>query len=200
MERRILVVGPVGAGKSTAIRAVSDIQVVDTDVRASDEVAKLKSTTTVAMDMGVMNLGDGDRVVLYGAPGQARFDFMWDILLTQSDGVLLLLNHQAPDPLGDFRRYRDAIRSRDTRNRPMMVGVGHLDAAPDSSLTAYLAAPTAQERSCGCLGCCPPVQALDARKPEDVRVVLTAMAALLEFGLRKGVRQCHLPVRASAGG
>ncbi|TDM05953.1 MAG: GTP-binding protein [Ideonella sp. MAG2] len=192
MERRILVVGPVGAGKTTAIRAVSDIAVVDTDVRASDAVAMMKPTTTVAMDMGIMNVGEGDRVVLYGAPGQDRFDFMWDILLTQIDGVLLLLNHQAPDPLGDLRRYLDAIRIRDTRGRPLVVGVAHVDSAPSDSLESYQSVFSAAQRACGCVRCCPPIQALDARVPQDVRTVLMALAALLEFGQRQGARRCQL--------
>ena len=68
--------GPVGAGKTTAIQALSDIEVIATEAKASDDVRKLKKTTTVAMDYGVMNLGNGDQVRLYGAPGQKRFDLM----------------------------------------------------------------------------------------------------------------------------
>ena len=67
MESRILFLGPVGAGKTTAVRTMSDIPVVDTDVLASDEVRTMKATTTVAMDLGVMELDGGDRIVLYGA-------------------------------------------------------------------------------------------------------------------------------------
>lgn len=77
MDWNIAVLGSVGSGKTTAIRAISDIEVVDTDVKPTDEdTLALKDTTTVAMDMGVMELGSGDRLRLYGAPGQDRFDFI----------------------------------------------------------------------------------------------------------------------------
>ncbi len=44
---RLIVTGSVGAGKSTFIRSVSEIEVVDTDTRATDETAlpKQRSNT-----------------------------------------------------------------------------------------------------------------------------------------------------------
>ena len=49
---RLVVTGPVGAGKSTFIRSVSEIEVVDTDRRTTDESAEMKAKTTVAFDFG----------------------------------------------------------------------------------------------------------------------------------------------------
>ena len=40
---RLVVTGPVGAGKSTLIRSISEIEVVNTDRRATDETAQLKN-------------------------------------------------------------------------------------------------------------------------------------------------------------
>lgn len=40
---RLVVTAPVGGGKSTFIRSVSEIEVVDTDRRATDETALLKA-------------------------------------------------------------------------------------------------------------------------------------------------------------
>ena len=57
MEWSVLFLGPVGSGKTQAIRSVSDIDVVDTEALATDETAAVKQTTTVAMDVGVMMLG-----------------------------------------------------------------------------------------------------------------------------------------------
>ena len=90
MEWSILFMGPVGAGKSKAIQSISDIEVVDTDMMATDEVRHVKSRTTVSMDVGVLNLSGNDKLRLYGAPGQDRFDFMWDILLPQAKGIVLM--------------------------------------------------------------------------------------------------------------
>ena len=47
---KIVFAGPVGAGKTTAIKSLSDIEVVSTDARATDDVKLMKATTTVAMD------------------------------------------------------------------------------------------------------------------------------------------------------
>ena len=68
--------GPVGAGKTTAIHTLSDIEVVHTEARATDATRHLKATTTVSMDVGVLHLPGNDKLRLYGAPGQDRFDFM----------------------------------------------------------------------------------------------------------------------------
>jgi signal recognition particle receptor subunit beta len=191
VESRILFLGPVGAGKTTAVRAISDIEVVDTDVRASDEVAELKATTTVAMDMGVLQLNDGDRIVLYGAPGQDRFDFMWDILLQQSDAVLLVLDHSAADPLADLRRYHAALmQARSAQRRPMVLGVTHTDCAPHRPLDLYSGYLDAVRERCGCMACTPPIQPMDARKRSDVRAALVTLAAMLEVSQRFASRPC----------
>lgn len=108
---KLLFAGPVAAGKTTAVQSLSDIAVVSTDAQASDDVRLLKKTTTVAMDYGLMKLDSGDQVRLYGAPGQQRFDFMWEILRENALGLVLMLNASAPDPVADLHSYVQAFRS-----------------------------------------------------------------------------------------
>ena len=67
---KIVFAGPVGSGKTRAVKTLSDIEVVSTEADATDDVKNLKHQTTVAMDYGVMNLANGDKVRLYGTPGQ----------------------------------------------------------------------------------------------------------------------------------
>ena len=71
--------------RKAAIAALSDIPPVSTDAAASDMTKERKASTTVALDYGVMNLPGGEKIHLYGTPGQERFDFMWEIL---SEGML----------------------------------------------------------------------------------------------------------------
>ena len=99
---KLIIAGPVGAGKTAAIRSLSDKGVVTTEEVASDDVSKMKKTTTVAMDYGVMKLDSGEQVRLYGTPGQRRFDFMWEILSENALGLVLLLNAKEPDPVTDL--------------------------------------------------------------------------------------------------
>ncbi len=52
---RIVVTGGVGAGKTTFIQTISEIDVVDTDKRATDELAEFKEKTTVALGLRKTN-------------------------------------------------------------------------------------------------------------------------------------------------
>ena len=69
-ELKIVFTGPMGAGKTTAIRAISDAPPVSTEVANTDQAACAKEMTTVAMDYGQLLLDDGTSVRLYGTPGQ----------------------------------------------------------------------------------------------------------------------------------
>lgn len=121
---KIVFTGPVGAGKTQAISALSDIDVVSTEANATDTVRNIKPQTTVAMDYGVMNLANGDRVRLYGTPGQERFDFMWEILTQNALGLILLIKADAPDPLNDLRSYLAAFHEI-IRQTALVVGITH---------------------------------------------------------------------------
>ena len=123
---KLVFAGPVGAGKTTAIQSLSDIEVVRTEANASDEVRLLKQTTTVAMDYGRMNLPNGDQVRLFGTPGQKRFDFMWDILTENALGLVLMLNASAEDPVDDLRTYVTAFRSF-IDSTALVVGLTHVE-------------------------------------------------------------------------
>lgn len=81
---RVVVTGGVGAGKTSLIRTISEIEVVDTDKKATDEVRQLKEKTTVALDFGRLTIASNQSLHLYGTPGQLRFDFMWDILIAKA--------------------------------------------------------------------------------------------------------------------
>lgn len=104
-NHKILFIGPVGSGKTTAIGAVSEVPVICTDQFVSDMTRWRKEKTTVAFDYGIMHLGHQDRVHLYGAPGQERFDFMWDILKRGVSGLVILLDNSRPSPRDDLDFY-----------------------------------------------------------------------------------------------
>ncbi len=123
---KLVFAGPVGAGKTTAIQSLSDIEVVRTEASASDDVKQLKKTTTVAMDYGLMKLASGDQVRLYGTPGQKRFDFMWDILTENALGLVLMLRGNAADPVADLHTYVKEFRGFIDRTS-LVVGITHAD-------------------------------------------------------------------------
>jgi len=183
MEWNVLFMGPVGAGKTQAIRSISDIDVVDTDEQATDETLLLKSHTTVSMDVGTLHLVGQDKLRLYGAPGQDRFDFMWDILLEQSKGVILVLNHGNPDPVADLDHYLQALEARTLgRRMPLVIGVTHADLQPSRPLSLYQ--DRLRQRGCTVSDMMPPVLEMDAREKRHVQAALVAMTAMLEMSER----------------
>jgi uncharacterized protein len=122
---RLVVTGPVGAGKSTFIRTISEIEVVDTDRVATDETAGIKTKTTVAFDFGRLQLGGNCALQIYGTPGQERFDFMWDMLIQQAHAYILLVAAHRPHEFRYARRISNFMCQRKTL--PMIVGVTHTD-------------------------------------------------------------------------
>ena len=113
-EHVILFTGPMGAGKTTAIQSLSEIEVVRTEANNSERHIVDKPTTTVALDYGEILVGAQEKVRLYGIPGQKRFNFMWTILKKRAKGMVLLVNTDAPDPIGELlfflKEFREALR------------------------------------------------------------------------------------------
>ena len=121
-EYVVLAAGPMGAGKTTAIAALSEIPVVSTDAVNTDLARNAKATTTVALDYGEITLGDGDKVRLYGVPGQERFEFMWRILAKGMGGYVVLVDTSRQFSVDDakliLRRFREI-----SPGTPYVVGV-----------------------------------------------------------------------------
>lgn len=176
-HNKIIFSGTVGAGKSTAINALSDIPTVSTEAVASDATAQLKPTTTVAMDYGVLNLPGGEKVMLYGTPGQERFSFMWDILSEGGIGLVLLINNANPDPLKDLEGYLAAFRQF-IAGTAVTIGVTHMDRAPEPGLDAYRSRLTEFG-----LSPMPAIFRADARSRDDVATLVKALLYTLNPGL-----------------
>jgi len=135
-QHKIIFTGPVGAGKTTAINTISDIETIKTEQVATDEVAQKKEFTTVAMDYGLMRMDNGEVIHLYGTPGQERFEFMWNILTEGAIGLIILLDHNDPDPLsyldGFLKSFKDFINK-----TSVVVGVSRLMHATKDDLDKY---------------------------------------------------------------
>lgn len=100
---KIIVTGPFNAGKTQFIMTASDIPVVTTERRITTEDRGIKGETTVAMDYGRVDI-DGYILHLNGTPGQARFDFMWEILATEMHGFIVLVDSTDPLSFADAQQ------------------------------------------------------------------------------------------------
>lgn len=139
-EHQVVFVGPFGVGKSTALRAISDIPVVNTDVVSHEVDARAlvegKTTTTAGFDYGEWRFPDGTRVALMGVPGQTRFEAMWDILLPRSSAIVLwLFGDRDPDRL-ECRRWLEALAKRKALSR-LAVAITRVDNPDDVALDPW---------------------------------------------------------------
>lgn len=173
---KVLFTGPVGAGKTTAIRSISDSLPMQTDVRASDDTAARKERTTVAMDYGTIRLGTAEVVHLYGTPGQDRFDFMWEILQEGALGLVLLIDNARPRPLDDLVRFLDAYESF-IRSSALVVGVTRTDLSELPDREQYLEVLGRRGLNC-------PTFTVDARSSSDVSLLLQSLLYCLDPEVR----------------
>lgn len=100
---KVVVTGPFNAGKTTFIKAVSEITVLSTERQVSDVSGEGGGETTVAMDFGRITVSDDVVLYLFGTPGQERFSFMWETLSEGMLGFVLLVDAMAPDTIEDAR-------------------------------------------------------------------------------------------------
>ena len=109
--KKVIIAGPVGSGKTTALQTLFGANLLSTSARYSEaQSAERKSTTTVAMDYGVIAWPDGkSRLHLYAIPGQERFQFMWEILGKNTDGLIVLIDAKRPRPTAAMHLYLDKI-------------------------------------------------------------------------------------------
>jgi small GTP-binding protein len=108
---KVVITGPFNAGKTSFIRTVSELRGVNTDVR-TDSGRHVKGQTTVAMDFGRVTLRDGTTLHLIGTPGQNRFAFLWEMLIIECNGILLLVDSQDQQSLADAGKMVDFFRAR----------------------------------------------------------------------------------------
>lgn len=170
-EHKIVVLGSMGSGKSTLVRAIAGAHVVDTEV-ANTDPASAKVATTVAMDYADVDLPNGDRLRLYGTPGQARFDFIWPILLEGARGVVLLIDatcDDAPEQLGSYLDVLDAH----ARDVAIVIGLSKLDLCPERDPSAFLDLLERRDRAL-------PVLPVDTRESAQILLLMDVLMGEIE--------------------
>jgi uncharacterized protein len=170
-EHKILFTGSTGGGKTTAIDAISEIATVNTDVANTDDSVD-KALTTVALDYGEVTLANGDKLRLFGAPGQVRFAFMWPILARGAIGIIVLVDNRGADPIAELTMYlthfREAILA-----TACVVGIGRTETHPQPSIDELAGAAHR-------LGIVCPVIPVDVRERAQVLMLMDLLLMQLE--------------------
>jgi small GTP-binding protein len=162
---KVVVTGPFNAGKTTFIKAVSEITVLSTERQVSDVSGEGGGETTVAMDFGRITISDDVVLYLFGTPGQERFSFMWETLSEGMLGFVVLVDATSDDSV------RDAVAMitffTDMSDVPFVVAANKVPAEDTATLVSV------RER----LGLADdvPLFPVDARDKESVKAVLLGL-------------------------
>ncbi len=176
---KIIVAGGFGVGKTTTVKAISEIDPLTTEAEMTlasvgiDDPgqASSKTTTTIAMDFGVLTIDQTIKLYLFGTPGQSRFAFMWDDLVQGALGALVVV---------DTNRIDDcypAIDYFEHAGLPFVVAINTFDGQLSYTLDEVRWALAVREDV--------PVLSFDARFRASVR---DALLVLLDQALDKAVR------------
>jgi small GTP-binding protein len=177
---KLIFTGPPGAGKTTAISVLSDVEVITTEAKMTnlDPNQPDKKTLTVGLDYGSIKLSNEEKVHLYGTPGQERFDFMWDIVSEGGIGLLLLIDNARPDPLEDLRFFVKSKTFGEVMHKvPFVIGITRVDISSNLKQADY-------HQELQALGINPPVFEVDARSKSDVSLLVQALLYSLDPSLR----------------
>lgn len=162
---KIVFVGTVGSGKTTAIASASETLMLGTEAKATEQDAlHRKTTTTVGIEYGVMH-SNGTKLHLYGTPGQRRFDFMSEIACQGAHGMVVLIDNAHQKPLAEIdyflQRHRDYLS-----RHPAVIAITHYD---DNDTQTYLIEYHRYIKTRG-ISC--PVMRLDARDGKQVKQMI----------------------------
>lgn len=173
-QHKIVFAGTVGAGKSAAIKALSNINVLSTEAINTDAASHQKIFTTVGIDYGELVLEDGTKVGLYGTPGQERFDFIWSAISKGAVGTVILIDHSADHPIENLNFYLDYFKAVSDN---IIIGITHLDKRTQNTTAIYREWESANK------GKVYPLFFIDGRVKEDVLLLVEALIANAEARL-----------------
>lgn len=163
---KIVIVGPFGAGKTTFIRAISEITVLSTERQVAEASGRSGGgEQTIAMDFGRVTVSDDIVLYLFGTPGEERFSFMWDALSEGMLGVIVLIDGSSSESVSEARPMLDYFGQ--TPGLTYAVAANRTD-ADDSTKLEHLRTDLALDERV-------PLFPVDARDRQSVKVAVIGL-------------------------
>ncbi|MBU0654252.1 MAG: hypothetical protein KJ914_03865 [Gammaproteobacteria bacterium] len=155
----VIIAGPDGAGKTTAVQSVSD-------------GGKASSTMLGGMpvDYGIVNLSPTEQAHLYGISGEGSFDPIGDVLIQSASGLLVMLDNRRNNPFRDLKRHTAKFPHL-FASQQVVVGITHCDHTRTEPLERYR--QWAQDN----LPIAVELVPVDARNQADILALLTQVLA-----------------------
>ncbi len=162
--RKLIITGPTGSGKSSAIAAVVDSKIAnDADNKDS----------TDSMDYGIFQMEKNCIVHIYGTLGQKRLDFMWDVLSESGAGLIILLDSTREDVAADLGNYV-RVFSEFVERKQFVIGITRMDVQRNRGITPYRKILEQLEIRA-------PLFEVDARSQRDVTFLIRALLASEQY-------------------
>lgn len=173
-EYKIIFAGNMGAGKTSAVQSLSEIDVISTDVVNTDRGAHSKLMTTVGIDYGQIILPPDVKISLYGTPGQERFEAVWRVVTQGALGAIVLIDSTSDKAKEDLPYYVDYFAKYNIRH--IVIGITHTN---ETERTQHISLEDCfsilQSQSMVY-----PVFAVDTRIKEDVLLLIDCLLSSIE--------------------
>lgn len=167
LKNRLLITGSPNSGKSSAIRALSDIAPKISNIYENAPHLAPEGVEAVMLDYGEMFIDEDRKLEIYATPGQRRFQFMWKTLAKQAMGLIIMIDNRRPNPISDMHIYLDNFSDILDRNS-IVVGVNFYDIPGGPRLEDYVSSFKAR-------GWLAPMLAIDPRQKDESLYLLSTL-------------------------
>lgn len=179
MDQVIILTGTPGAGKTSAVGAISDAAYPVTSLWSLHGSAQRPALPQLALDHGLVRLEDGSSLHLYGVPWRGWPDFAWVLIAEMAAAFIILLDCRRADPASDLETCLNTFgRAIAKTGSAVAVGVTHGDICPRPHLHDDLCKRLDAMNIRPCI----PIFEVDGRNRNDVKHLLLAVAAMLDDG------------------
>jgi len=172
-DRKILLFGSAGAGKTTTIKTLCDSFILD------------ESHGSVMLDCGKLKLSSSEDLLLYATHDHDYSksilpEAAWHHLKNDMVGIILLIDNRRKDPLRDLETFLLKLSSQN-RNKnifdQLVVGITHFDSSRTPAISDFHSfmddLDLLPQQS-------PPVFSVDTRSFQDISMLIQALLYSLE--------------------